>query len=883
MGRTLDVETATAVGAGRRRIIKRPRLTRMLDESGARIVLLVAPAGYGKTTLAQEWLGEDVRRAAWYRGGPAAADVAALAVGLAQATSEIVPGAGDRMRERLRATDRPDEEARLLAEMLAEDLTEWPEDAWLAIDDYQFAMDSAAAEEFVDTLAADSPLRLLVTSRRRPTWASARRRLYGEVVEVDRTLLAMSDTEALEVLDPKTGAASDLLDKAAGWPAVIGLAALTGELSMPEGALPATLYDYFAEELYQHAEPGVRWGLCQLAAAPAITQELAEFLFGSETAGLILDHAVRLGVLSSNPEGELALHPLLLRFLDRKFRSHGDHAMAQTVEAVGTFLLRARQWDGVFALIQRFGSEALLVRLVEAAREDLLSQGRVATLNRWLEHAQERYTTSPTLDFTEAEIAFRQALHSKAESLGLAVAKSLTPGDPLVSPSYALAGRSAHIEGRDDAAWNHYEAARSTARDNRQLEEALWGKLLSSLDLEKFGETPDAAEILEELANLPTSSTEHSLRVATGRLFLAIRAGTGLDEDLSAAVHLVPRVDDPMIRASFLHVWAAALIFSARYVEGLKVISDQIQEIERYRLSFALPHSFLRKADACRGLRRFSAAQNYVDKALSLSSRSDNYIPPAGAISRARTYLAQQRFSDALTTLKAGVSSEVRPGGLGEFYACRGFLLACTGQLIEARTWLDKADEVTSLVEARVFAQLGRAVVAIKDGAEYASSVLDETFALLEETAYFDIFVSAYRAYPPLLRAFADEPDRSQVLTRVVLESQDIGLGRNAGLPLPRHARKGSPLTPREGEVYELLAEGLTNKEIAAQLFVSEVTVKVHVRHILAKLDVRSRTEAVLKAPSLLDAQATSATDLSSKASFWPSSSSRGSKPAPNR
>src|SRR5919108_1667539 len=268
MGRTLDLETATAVGAGRRRIIKRPRLTRPLDESGARIVLLVAPAGYGKTTLAQEWLGEDVRRAAWYRGGPAAADVAALAVGLAHATSEIVPGAGDRMRERLRATDRPEEEAQLLAEMLAEDLAEWPDDAWLAIDDYQFAMDSAAAEQFVDTLATDAPLRLLVTSRRRPTWASARRRLYGEVVEVDRTLLAMSDKEALEVLEPLGRDASDLLVKAAGWPAVIGLAALTRELSMPAREFPTTLYDYFAEELYQAAEPALRKAFASLPSPP---------------------------------------------------------------------------------------------------------------------------------------------------------------------------------------------------------------------------------------------------------------------------------------------------------------------------------------------------------------------------------------------------------------------------------------------------------------------------------------------------------------------------------------------------------------------------------------------------------------------------------------
>src|SRR5947208_13444649 len=163
-----------AVGVGRRRIIKRPRLTRMLDESNARIILLVAPAGYGKTTLAQEWLDE--RHAAWYRCSPASSDVAALAVGLAMAAREIVPGAGDRMRQRLRATDRPEEDARILAEMLAEDLSDWPDDAWLAIDDYQFASDAQAPEAFVGALTELAPVFLLIASRRRPSWATARLR-----------------------------------------------------------------------------------------------------------------------------------------------------------------------------------------------------------------------------------------------------------------------------------------------------------------------------------------------------------------------------------------------------------------------------------------------------------------------------------------------------------------------------------------------------------------------------------------------------------------------------------------------------------------------------------------------------------------------------------
>ena len=81
-------------------IIKRPRLTKLLDESEARIVLLVAPAGYGKTTLAREWLAgrADV---VWYSGRPAMADVAALAQGLVAAFATD-DDARDRAIERVR-------------------------------------------------------------------------------------------------------------------------------------------------------------------------------------------------------------------------------------------------------------------------------------------------------------------------------------------------------------------------------------------------------------------------------------------------------------------------------------------------------------------------------------------------------------------------------------------------------------------------------------------------------------------------------------------------------------------------------------------------------------------------------------------------------------
>ncbi len=90
------------------------------------------------------------------------------------------------------------------------------------------------------------------------------------------------------------------------------------------------------------------------------------------------------------------------------------------------------------------------------------------------------------------------------------------------------------------------------------------------------------------------------------------------------------------------------------------------------------------------------------------------------------------------------------------------------------------------------------------------------------------------------------------------VHDEDIAqaLGHSVSVPDDPHAK----LTPRQREVFELLRQGLSNRQIAGLLFIEESTVKVHAHHIYDKLGTRSRTALAVQAALERADQATSAT-----------------------
>jgi len=844
---------ATEVTAIRRRIIRRPRLTSMLDESTAKIRLLVAPAGYGKTTLAREWVAERKRRDVWYRGGPASADVAALAASIAEATSEVVPGAGKRMRDRLRAAGTPDEDVDILAELFAEDLKNWPPDAWLAFDDYQFAMESVASESFVDLLTQHTPVQMLIMSRRRPSWATARRILYGEILEIDRRGLAMEDAEARAVLGRADPSGQELIARARGWPAVLGLASLTSELELPDRDLPEALYGYFADELLQAVSPAMQIGLGQLAALPTVSSDLATKLLG-QRARTILNEGVRIGALTRTGT-DFELHPLLSGFLIAKLQELSGNDAKSFADKAVSVLLSEHRWDEAFHVIASLRASHLMTDLLSAALDDLLREGRTQTVIQWLTLADASHIVSPVIDLAASEIAFREGHYAKAETLALAACDRLERQD-LRAKALIRAGQSAMLDSRDEQALQSFRHARLSARTDYARVEALVGECLASLELGLASETED---VFDELAKLAAGNVETRLRKTLVQLVRAARLG-GITTALQIGAEVRPLLDDlkdPLVVASFLNTYAHLQVLGARYEEALELSETELEVAKQYRLDFVLPHALLICAASLSGLREFARAIEHVDAAEEQARHSrDVHIAIYVAALRARIAIHKQQFEEALAHTAERLERRGSDPARAELLAYRGLAAACEGNAVEGQARCEEVHKIAGRgVEATALTACTRAIMALNGERRRAVEVSANAFRTIEQTGALDCFVSAARASPDFLTCVLESLDDPVLITRVLNESNDFRLARACGL-IQDGRRRGPTrdLTSRELEVAQLVKRGYTNRMIGDTLYISDSTVKVHVRHILDKLGARSRAElAALIATSELD------------------------------
>lgn len=832
--------TATTPHLGRRRIIERPRLIRMLDESPERIKLLVAPAGYGKTTLARQWL--QGRRSAHVSVTRACRDIAALAASTQEAIEQLIPSAGITLVERLAATKRPSEEVDILAEVLIRDLPDWPPEAWLVIDDYHVLSAGSPAERFIEAVLTNRSVCALIMSRTTPGWASARRILYGELQRVGIDDLAMSHDEAIELLRDGTSSRDEILALARGWPAVLALAAASAPLA-PDVRSAPHLHRFFADELYRRMDPTLKRVLCELTLYDEEGRvEAVRRLSPSDWESLI-ETAHDQGFVTQRYQERIEMHPLLMTFLEEKLATDFAFERENIIRTAIERLIARERWDVAFELITRHGLVDLLAPLVYDALPRMVETGRVDTLRTWLQLLNPESTAAGAV---RAEVAFREGRFYESEVLASSVLHDQSVPPDFASRALVTAGRAAHAGSRLLEAIAYYQQARTIAPSPDLRRWAMFGELAATNESERFDESRELLELLGPPDGMPAGDR---VVLIGRRINYESHQGEGINLDAGReAWQLLKYVRDPVARSSFRNVLGHALVASCNTAETQRLVNEQIDDAERCRLEFVIPHALVLRALAYYIEHDYVNAEASIEEAIERSISAQEWTARHIALAAYCRILNAQGAFDVTVSRRVGRNDTAARWLDAELESAHAVAYAALGDLERSSRAIAFCESVSSSPEARVSVAAARTIRANRNGEhDRACRHARDSLLLATSSGMLESLVSAYRGCPELVAMLLGMPDCHDMLSDVLEAAGDsVLLGER--LTAPGSARS---LSKREKEVLGLIAQGLSNREIAQKLFISVVTVKVHVHHILEKLDVRTRAEAALRVTQL--------------------------------
>jgi len=885
--------------------VHRAHLIDKLDRNRYRpLTLVVAPAGYGKSTLVSCWLEACGIPCAWVSLDETDNDLRQFLSYLLAAVQNIFPGAGRETQfTTLNATDLPP--TSVLAHSFINELDQIDQEFILTMDDYHVIQDKAVHNLLAEILHhPPRAMHLVLVSRRDPPLPLVSLRAKRQMTEIRVQDLRFSQEETAVFLQQMTGTSVDEATVAAlekrieGWVTGLRLAALSlrhlGDLDRVVAQLPEDnryVMDYVVTEVLSQQSSAIQEYLLTTSILNRFCQLLCDAVCVPDTSPGVpemhgeefvewLEHTYLFVTPLDNAHHWFRYHPLfqklLQHLLERKLSGNEIDTLHQRA---GAWFAENDLVDEALYHLLIAGDYSAAVRLVIQHHEDVMDKEQWPRLRRWID-------------------LLPQNIIEKEPELLIVVAYSL---------------------------WNQMRI--SEMREVLDRIETLPGlKLLNSGRTRELQVKCDILRSIQYLVGEPfdhlsaLSHAQQALQIiprqqyrwrSTAIMALAISHQMAGDSNSAFSV-VFEALKEQKVRKTIFHARLLIALCHIQLAEGdLKGLQQTAGQQLKIGRELDLPES-IAYANVFLGVSYYlrndlTSAEKNLDAVIRDIGKTSILNFSHSVFGLALTYQAQGRPDEALKTAKLLVSYSLdtsNPFLLQTAQAFQAELALRQGHISEVVKWAENYDTdpfratfrfyVPQLTKVKIlFAQetteslqqtselLSRlhdffvhihttrflidvlALQALVDDARGEESdsfeKLMESLNLAEPGGFIRPFLDLGPKMANLLNRLAKEKPALKYAERILVafSNEESGTGRDVSddQSVQRSSLSNQalvePLTNRELEVIDLLAQRMSNKEIAEKLFISPETVKRHTINIYQKLGVNSRREAVDKAHAL--------------------------------
>lgn len=868
-------------------LVLRPRLTNKLTAGlRGKLTVISAPAGFGKTTLLSEGLNNIPQPVAWVSLDKDDNDSGRFWSYFISALQTVNAGIGQNALAALQSLPAP--EIVSILTTLINDISDTDEDIAVVLDDYH-VIEAGPIHEAMTFLIDHLPsqIHLVITTRADPPLPLSRLRGRGELIELraddlrftlDETAAFLNEVMSLGLSDSYIAVLEECTE---GWIASLQMAALSmrEREDIPDfirtfSGTHRFVMGYLADEVLQCQQPAIQSFLLETSILDRLSGPLCNAVTERGDSQQILEHLETANLFTQSLDDErkwFRYHHLFSDLLRHQLtKAHPD--------LPPNLHRRASEWfEGAGLMVEAinhalaakdFNRAARLIELVVVPM--IITGGSVSTVKKWLDQLPEKLLTErPRLCLGLAFFHLGTGQLDKMNEALLAAESRLD--DDEAGRSICPITDAAEIRGyviglRGALAWLGGDTSQAIQLCREAIEylpdcpPAVGCLLNFNLGTAYWliGELTAASHYLGTAIGLSQRASNFYLSLISMAFLADVQVKQGHLREADGTCREALRLGiqwgggEPLHATSCAYICLAQILYQRNEVNeamgcmarGME-LSNQVMESTIALLGF--PSAEL--------LNELQQTGSTVTKALheieELAQTSDNVILSGMANAwLARLSLAHDDLTTAarwLESAKDKLASDTAPRGwleflkltLARFRLARGEVDGLPDLLEELCKEAEAGGRTGNVIEVRILQSLS---LQSQGEIDQALASLEAALTLAEPEGYIRIFVDEGEPMAKLLRRALSRGIMPQYSTRLL-----------ASFPVAKEegAQRTKLLTARELEVLRLVADGLSNKEIADKLIIGIGTVKKHTNSIYSKLGTYKRTPAVLRAQEL--------------------------------